>query len=57
MEPPIAWVADKNDFKFRMLEVYAKAMEFDGISPETPQALVVFTDGNPYAEKYRKMLH
>ena len=56
MEPVTGWAAP-NDFEVKKIQIYAKALEFDEISPDTHPDLIFFTEQNPYAEAYRKMLH
>ena len=56
MQPVTGWTAP-NDFEEKKVQTYEKALEFDGIAPDTHPDLIFFTEQNPYAEAYRKMLH
>ena len=56
MQPVTGWAAP-NDFEVKKIQAYAKALEFEGITPDTHPALISFTEQNPYADAYRKMLH
>ena len=47
----------KISFETKRASMYVKAREFDKIPPETPIDLVVFSVENPFAKKWRKMLH
>jgi hypothetical protein len=49
--------AVKISFETKRDSMYMKALEFDKIAPGTPIDLVVFSVANPFAEKWRKMLH
>jgi hypothetical protein len=44
-------------FETKILSMYNKAREFDRIPPEVHSQNVVFSVGNPFAEKWRKMLN
>ena len=57
MQPVYGWVAPTDTLEAKRLTIYMQALEYDGIVPGTRPDLVVFTDGNPFAEQYRKLLH
>jgi len=44
-------------FETKKMSMYEKAREFDRIPPEIHSQDVVFSVGNPFAEKWRKMLN
>lgn len=54
---PIAESDAKVSFEVRRASMYLKALNFDKIPPETLPEYVVFSSGNTFAEKWRKMLH
>jgi len=57
MQPVYGWVAPTDTLEAKRLTIYMQALEYDGIVPGTRPELVVFTDGNPFADKYRKSLN
>jgi len=49
--------AVKLSFEAKVTSMYVRAREFDKIPPETDAWNVVFSADNPFAAKWRKMLH
>jgi len=59
-ENSVVYIAEdqaKIPFETKRMSMYNKALAFDQIAPGTPADLVSFSLANPYAEKWRKMLH
>jgi hypothetical protein len=54
---PIAENTAITSFEAKRTSMYIRAREFDKVPPETLPENVVFSDDNPFAKEWRKMLH
>jgi len=57
MQPLYGWASNTNSLEVKRIAIYTQALAYDSIPPGTRPELVVFTDGNPFADEYRKSLN